>query len=248
MTIQLARALPRKGYRYQINGEISKNSVWSQTLKFPSDGDTLDLSDLDILIAFNGCDEYGTTWYAQPTAWVLLSVTGGQIAVQSADTITIAAVSGELTGLSQANYCVDIASKDGSGNVTHLATGLVTVRDAPSVSGPNVFTSLPSPEQTSIQHNITVPGDVVIADGDIYDIHKISNTSGSPVNVYLPDVTIRLFPITIADVAGNAATYNITILPKSGSGQTIMTGSQYVIDSNGASFTGTPDADNGNWI
>lgn len=101
--------------------------------------------------------------------------------------------------------------------------------------------------KSTLTHS-TAGVDVTIADDDTAEIHKIKNTGSAAINVYLPDATTRTKPIRIVDGSGNAATYNITVLPKSGSGQTVMLGSQYVIDSDGASFGADADAVDGNWM
>lgn len=94
----------------------------------------------------------------------------------------------------------------------------------------------------TISKLVTATGDVTIADDESVDEIEISNTSGAPITVYLPSAAVRAKAITITDVAGNALTYPITILPKSGSGQTIMTGASWVIDSNGGGIKLTPNS------
>lgn len=89
---------------------------------------------------------------------------------------------------------------------------------------------------------VNAAGDVTIADDDATDNFLINNTSGGPINVYLPSAAARTKRIGVTDVAGNAGTYSITILPKSGSGQTIMTGSSYVLDVNGMGLSLRPRA------
>lgn len=89
---------------------------------------------------------------------------------------------------------------------------------------------------------ITATGDVTIADDEAADEIEINNTHSAAINVYLPSAAVRTKSITVTDVAGNAATYPITVLPKAASGQTIMTGSSYVIDSNGGGIKLTPNS------
>lgn len=93
-----------------------------------------------------------------------------------------------------------------------------------------------------IEKVITASGNVTIADDESSDNILINNTSGAAINVYLPSAAVRTKRIKIVDVAGNAGTYNITILPKLASGQTIMTGSSYVLDVNGMGLDLRPRA------
>jgi hypothetical protein len=103
-----------------------------------------------------------------------------------------------------------------------------------------------SQTKSGTSHTVSTSS-LTIADDDTFEIHRINNTSGGAIDVFLPDVTVRTKPIRIIDAAGNAATYNITVKPKAASGQTIMTGVSYVIDSNGASFGADPDTSGENW-
>jgi hypothetical protein len=87
-----------------------------------------------------------------------------------------------------------------------------------------------------VEKEITVAGDVVIADDESADVIMINKTVAATTNVYLPSAAVRAKPITIVDKKGNALAFNITILPKAASGETIMGGASYVMDSNGASI------------
>lgn len=89
---------------------------------------------------------------------------------------------------------------------------------------------------------ITTTGNVTIADDETADEIEINNTGAGAINVYLPSAAVRTKSITITDVAGNAATKPITVLPKLASGQTIMTGTSWVIDSNGGGIKLTPNS------
>lgn len=90
---------------------------------------------------------------------------------------------------------------------------------------------------------VTATGDVTIVDNEPASIIGITNTSGVPINVFLPSALIRTTKITIVDKGGTSNTNNFTVKPKAASGQTIMTGAQYVMDSNGVAITLTPWAD-----
>jgi hypothetical protein len=90
---------------------------------------------------------------------------------------------------------------------------------------------------------VTATGDVTLVDNEPASIIGISNTSGAAISVFLPSALIRSNKITIVDKGINANTHNITVKVKLASGQTLMGGSQYVIDSAGASITLTPWAD-----
>lgn len=97
------------------------------------------------------------------------------------------------------------------------------------------------------QRKITSAGDVTLADNDA-DIIVVAKTVGASTNVYLPNASVRTAPIRIVDGKYDAFTNNITINPKIASGQTIMGGGTYVIDSNGASITFIPLADGTGWV
>lgn len=90
---------------------------------------------------------------------------------------------------------------------------------------------------------VTATGDVTIVDDEPASIIGITNSSGAAINVFLPDALIRSGKITIVDKGGTANTHNFTVKPKAASGQTIMTGTQYIMDSNGVGITLTPWAD-----
>jgi len=94
---------------------------------------------------------------------------------------------------------------------------------------------------------ITATGDVTIADDETADNILIDNTSGGPINVYWPSAAVRTKKLYVTDGAGNAGTYPITNLPKSGSGQTLMTGASYVLDVNGMGLALKPRADGTGW-
>ncbi len=91
-----------------------------------------------------------------------------------------------------------------------------------------------------VDKTITASGDVTIDDDETADNILIDNTSGGPINVYLPDASVRAKRIGVTDVGGNAGTYPITIVPKSGTSQTIMTGSSFVLDVNGMGLSVRP--------
>lgn len=93
------------------------------------------------------------------------------------------------------------------------------------------------------EHLITATGDVTISDAETADVIGITNTSGSPINVFLPAAGNRTKMITIADKGANTNTNNFTVKPKLASGQTIMGGTQFVMDSNGMSIGLMPWAD-----
>lgn len=89
----------------------------------------------------------------------------------------------------------------------------------------------------------TGAGAITLADDETADVIVINKTVGSATSVALPSAGSRTKAITIVDKKGDAATNNITITPKAASGQLIMGGSSYIIDSNGASITLRPYAD-----
>lgn len=123
--ITVARTNGRVGYRYQITGEVSKNSIWSQTLDFPSDGNSLTLTGLAVQITFRNLK-------TDASAVLTLSTADGQVTVTDADTLTILASADDLSGLDTSPYVVDIATQSGS-DVTHLAHGeQIMVRNNPS--------------------------------------------------------------------------------------------------------------------
>lgn len=90
---------------------------------------------------------------------------------------------------------------------------------------------------------ISATGDVTIVDNEPASIIGITNISGAPISVFLPSALIRTTKITIVDKGVNANTNNITVKVKLASGQTLMGGAQYIIDSAGASITLTPWTD-----
>jgi hypothetical protein len=99
------------------------------------------------------------------------------------------------------------------------------------------------------QRKITIAGNVTVS-ADDSDIIVIAKTVGAATTVTLPPAADRTKSVRIVDGKYDAATNNITILPFQESPQveTIMGGTQYVIDSNGASITLTPLADGSGWI
>lgn len=99
---------------------------------------------------------------------------------------------------------------------------------------------------SEVEKVIIATGDVTIADDDATDNFIISNTSGGPINVYWPSAAVRTKKMSVTD-NGNAGMYPITNLPKSGSGQTLMTGSSYVLDVNGMGLALKPRADGSGW-
>lgn len=90
---------------------------------------------------------------------------------------------------------------------------------------------------------VTATGDVTIVDNEPASTIGITNTSGAPISVFLPSALIRSKKITIVDKGINANTNNITVKVKLASGQTLMGGAQYIMDSAGASIGLTPWAD-----
>jgi len=106
-----------------------------------------------------------------------------------------------------------------------------------------LYTDFLAAIHTPTQSLVTAAGDVTLLDTEINDVIGINNTSGAAINVFLPDAAVRTKKITIVDKGGNALTHNITVKPKAASGQTIMTGAQYVLDSNGSSIGLTPWSD-----
>lgn len=105
------------------------------------------------------------------------------------------------------------------------------------VTFPNVLT----------QRKITAAGDVTLAD-NCEDIIIIAKTVGAATQVALPDAAARTTAVRVVDGKYDANTNNITIVPKAASGQLIMGGGSYIIDSNGASIIFTPLADGTGWV
>ena len=98
-------------------------------------------------------------------------------------------------------------------------------------------------QASDVDKYVEAAGDVTLADDETADNVFIKNTSGAPINVFLPSAEVRTKKIWIGDDNNNAGTYVITVLPKSGSGQTILGGSSWVIDSNSSSYVFRPKAD-----
>jgi hypothetical protein len=94
-----------------------------------------------------------------------------------------------------------------------------------------------------VEKQIVAAGDVVLADNESADVITINKGAGEPTNVFLPSAALRDKPITIVDKRGDANANNITVMPKAASGQTLMGGAAYVIDSNGASIKLRPYTD-----
>ena len=99
------------------------------------------------------------------------------------------------------------------------------------------------PPAVLLEQEYTAAGAITIADDEDADVIVINKTVGAATSVALPTAVARTRAITIVDKKGDAATNNITISPKAASGQLIMGGATYVIDSNGASITLRPYAD-----
>lgn len=89
---------------------------------------------------------------------------------------------------------------------------------------------------------VTATGNVTIPDDEPADDIEINNTSGAAITVFLPDVASRGKTIGVTDVGYNAATFPITVTRKAATSQTIMGGTQYVIDSNGGGIKLTPNS------
>jgi len=98
------------------------------------------------------------------------------------------------------------------------------------------------------QRVITAAGNFTLPADDV-DIVIIKKTVGAATQITLPDASQRTKPIRIVDGKYDANTNNITIIPAPTSpAQTIMGGSSYIIDSNGASMILTPLNDGSGWI
>lgn len=174
--------------------------------------------------------------YANRDASALLSAEKQYVRKTIADTNAI--LNGDWSGqfgglhLLSDNSDWDIDTSD-----TTTPNGADNQRDANGILFKRVV-----PNLTLTAKPVTATGDVTLADEESADVIEINNTHGAAINVYLPSAAVRSKPIAIVDVGGNAATYAITILPKAASGQTIMTGASYVIDSNGGGITLTPNS------
>lgn len=99
-----------------------------------------------------------------------------------------------------------------------------------------------------VTHTMEGGDELAIPDDDANEIHVIKNTGTSAVTVYLPDVTLRSKPIRIVDGAFNASSYPISVKRKDGTTQKVMGGTEYVIDSNGASLGLDPNVNDANWM
>ena len=178
-----------------------------------------------------------TTPYANRDAAALLAAEKQYVrkTIADADAIRNGDWAGQFAGLhllsNGADY--DINTVD----TTTADNGDSQIRDANNILFSKVtVVILPVPKL------ITASGDVTIADTETADEIEINNTSSSAISVFMPSAAVRTKAITVTDVGGNANTYNITVKPKATSGQTIMTGSQYVIDSNGGGIKLTPNS------
>jgi hypothetical protein len=92
----------------------------------------------------------------------------------------------------------------------------------------------------------TAAGTVEVGVDDA-DIIVVKKDVGEPTPVELPDPAGATRKVRIVDGKYDAATNNITITSL-GTSKTIMGGTDYVIDSNGASIELTPLADGSGWI
>lgn len=88
------------------------------------------------------------------------------------------------------------------------------------------------------QETITVTSSPWTLYADAKDEVLINNTTGGAITLQLFASARRRKPIRLVDRGYNAATYNWTILPASG--ETIMGGASYLLDSNGASIELSP--------
>lgn len=122
MTIALSARSRFGGARFQITGELSRNSVLSQALDFPSDGSSFDLTGLTVKMTFR--TEEGSS----PD--LTLSTADSTLTVSDADTLTILAP--DLAALTRQSYVVDITSGTVAASYVHLAHGLVRVSDSPN--------------------------------------------------------------------------------------------------------------------
>lgn len=160
--------------------------------------------------------------------------------VANADEIRNTDFSGQFGGLYvaalESNFNIDTS------DTTTADDGVNCIRDSAGNGFFKVAVSL-----TEVEKVITATGDVTIADDDTTDNFIINNTSGGPINVYWPSAAVRTKKMSVTD-NGNAGTYPITNLPKSGSGQTLMTGSSYVLDVNGMGLALRPRANGSGWF
>lgn len=99
------------------------------------------------------------------------------------------------------------------------------------------------------QRVVTAAGDVTVASDDA-DVILIKKNVGAATIVYLPPSASRGKPVRIVDRKYDAASHNIDIKPDpaTASGETVMGGTNFVIDSNGAGITLTPLDDGTGWI
>jgi hypothetical protein len=118
MTLALAMPRPRSAARYMLSGELAQNAAWVQTLNLPYDGSSPVITgNDDVSFVFRKSE-------SDTSAALTVSVSGGDITVTDADTLTIAADS--LSTLSPGAYYVDLISEDG-GLTTLWASGIVSV-------------------------------------------------------------------------------------------------------------------------
>lgn len=125
MTIALSPARKFSGARYTLIGELSQNADWVQSLDFPADGNTVDISTAtEVTITFRELQ-------SDTAADLTVTKSGTQISITDADTIAINVTEATMTALDQVRYVVDITSTLSS-VVTHWAHGFVTVQTAPT--------------------------------------------------------------------------------------------------------------------
>lgn len=116
--------------------------------------------------------------------------------------------------------------------LSHVGIGLASETDAPA--------------EGLVQREVAAAGTVTVTNDDA-DIIVINKTVGAATPVVLPDPSTTTKPVRIVDGKFDAATNNITIT-SDGTSKTIMGGSSYVIDSNGASIKLTPREDGTGWF
>lgn len=150
-------------------------------------------------------------------------------------------LSGQVAGLfirsTGNNYALDTTSTDAD-------DGFDVIIDA---AGNHFVRIAASAAEAKVEKTITAAGDVVIEDDEVADVIAINKTVPEATNVFLPDAALRSKSIQIVDKAGVALTFPITIRPKAASGQTVMTGSQFVLDGNGMALELLPWNDGSGW-
>lgn len=129
-----------------------------------------------------------------------------------------------------------------TGDTTTEDNGTDTIIDAANNRFKRVvFSVVPT------QLEITAAGNVVL-DDDVEDIVLINKTVGEATEVEMPDAENRIKSVRIVDKRGDASTNPITIVGKSGTGQTIMGAASYVLDFSGGSIILSPYADASGWF